>query len=200
MDLTLWWPKRFRWYGELFLDDMLAPWKLFSNDWGNKWALTCGMQYFGSIKSHDFETLLEYSHVEPWVYTHFYGGSHQYTNFDKSLGSQFGPNSQALTALFQMTVNPLHIAGIGLWHVAQNRSVRGGKITDIFQYPQEDTTRFADSEVKHFLGKGTEFKIGPILTYQFNPFGKIQVKLRYELDLKDFSNGSRLFLNGGFVF
>lgn len=200
MDLTLWWPKRFRWYGEMFLDDMLAPWKLFSNDWGNKWALTCGMQYFGNIKGRDFETLLEYTHVEPWVYTHFYGGSHQYTNFDKCLGSQLGPNSQGLTALVQMTVNPLHIAGIGLWHEAQNKTVRGGEITDIFQLPQDDTTLYRDSETKHFLGNGTKVKIGPIMTYQFNPFGKFQVKFRYELDLKDVSEGSRVFLNGGFVF
>jgi hypothetical protein len=99
-----------------------------------------------------------------------------------------------------MTLNPHHFAGIGLWHEAQNKSVRGGEITDIFQLPQEDSTQYTDSETKHFLGKGTVVKIGPILTYHFNPFGKFQIKLRYELDLKDVSEGSRVFLNGGFVF
>lgn len=200
-DLTLWWPKRFRWYGELFLDDILAPWKILSTDWGNKWALTCGMQSFGSILGRDFESLLEYSHVEPWVYTHFYGGSHQYTHFNKCLGSPLGPNSQGLTALFQLTVTPMHIPGLGIWYQAANSTVRGGSITDVFQYPDiSDSTKIHDSETKHFLGKGTISHFGPIVTYSFNPFGKFQIKFRYELDLIDNPGRSSMYLNGGFVF
>ncbi|MBN1603353.1 MAG: hypothetical protein JW915_17220 [Chitinispirillaceae bacterium] len=201
MDMTLWWPERFRWYGELFFDDILAPWKIFSNDWGNKWALTCGMQYFGSIKGMNFESTLEYSHVEPWVYTHFYGGSHQYTHFDKCLGSPLGPNSQGFTAHFQLTVSPKHIAGFGLWYQASNSTVRGGSINDIFQYSDKsDSTAFHDSETKHFLGKGTTSYFGPIVTYSFNPFGRFQIQLRYELDLIEDPGDSRFFCNGGFVF
>jgi hypothetical protein len=201
LDLTLWWPHRFRWYGELFLDDMLSPVKILSSDWGNKWALTCGMQHFGSIKGMDFETLLEYSRVEPWVYTHFYGGSHQYTNFDQCLGSPLGPNSQGLSGLFQLTLSPQHIPGIGIWYQASNATARGGKITNIFQFPDEtDSSRFYDSEKKHFLGKGTKSRFGPIVTYSFNPFGKFQVRFRYELDLIENPGRSAILLNGGFVF
>ena len=48
-DVNLLWPADFRWYAEFFLDDMLAPWKIFSSDFGNKWALTVGGQYFGTL-------------------------------------------------------------------------------------------------------------------------------------------------------
>lgn len=53
------------------MDDILSPLKIFTDDWGNKWAATLGMQYFGSLFGRDFTVNAEYSHVEPWVYTHF---------------------------------------------------------------------------------------------------------------------------------
>jgi hypothetical protein len=90
---------------------------------------------------------------------------------------------------------------MGIWYQASNTIVRGGTITDIFQYPDEtDNSRFYDSEKKQFLGKGTKSRFGPIVTYSFNPFGKFQIRFRYELDLIENPGRSAILLNGGFVF
>ena len=83
----------------ILLDDMLSPWTIFSNDWGNKWAATIGFQIFGSVLLRDLTFTAEYSHVEPWVYTHFFGGSHNYAHFGKSLGSPLGPKFTGNSAL-----------------------------------------------------------------------------------------------------
>jgi len=60
-DATLNWPDKTRFYGEFFIDDMTAPWSLFSSDWGNKWAFTIGGQYFGAIMNKDISATAEYT-------------------------------------------------------------------------------------------------------------------------------------------
>ena len=53
-DVSFSFPKNFRWYGELLLDDITSPVTIFSDDWGNKWAVTAGAEYFGIFLQKDF--------------------------------------------------------------------------------------------------------------------------------------------------
>lgn len=200
-DANLRWPEKFRWYMEFFIDDMLAPWKLFNDDWGNKWALTVGMQYFGRIRNRDMLIGAEYSRVEPWVYTHFYGRSHNFLHFDKCLGSPLGPNTQALVASAKVQVDKRNELGIGISHIGKNPSVRGGKITDIFQQETENEPReFTDNTKKEFLGDGTEWYLRPSVMWNFNPFGKFFVDAKWEIDVLDDCGRMELSLWGGISF
>jgi hypothetical protein len=200
-DLSVQWPAGWRWYGEFFLDDMLALWKLFSDDWGNKWAFTIGGNYFGRLLSRDITVIAEYSRVEPWVYTHFSGGSHRYTHFNQNLGSPMGPNSQAAIFSFLMQISPLHEVGIGLRHTAWNGTVRGGSITDVFQFEDpEDSTRFFDSPTKRFLGPGTEWYLQPVLYWNFNLFSMISLRTMGTVDILDKRGRCSLAIYGGFYF
>lgn len=200
-DVNLIYPQNFRWYLEFFMDDILSPLKIFTNDWGNKWAMTMGMQYFGSLFGRDFSVNAEYSHVEPWVYTHFYGGSHRYSHFDRCLGSPLGPNSQAIIVAIQSQINNLNEIGIGLSCLAKNANTRGGKITDVFQDENRvEEGQFFDSTKKRFLGPGAAWRIRPALNWNFNPFGIFTIKARYEIDLLDETGMSNLSIWGGLSF
>ncbi len=200
-DVNIIYPQNFRWYLEFFLDDILSPLKIFTDDWGNKWAMTLGMQYFSSLFGRDLTFNTEYSRVEPWVYTHFYGGSHRYSHFGQPLGSPLGPNSQAIIVAIQSQINKFNEIGIGLRYLAKNADTRGGKITDVFQDENRvEEGQFFDSTKKRFLGPGTVWRIRPALNWNFNPFGIFTIKARYEIDLRDEAGMSNLSIWGGLSF
>jgi hypothetical protein len=187
-DCNIAFPDNFRWYGELFIDDMLNPWSLFfSNDWGNKWALDIGGQYFTNVLSRDVTVTAEYCRVEPWVYTHFYGGSHRYDNFNVCLGAPLGPNSDLLSLSCETRLTPRNTVGLSLTHARTNHVQRGGNITDVFQDPG---TAHPDSPTRVFLnpadsGEATVTRAG--LYWKFDPFGLFRVNVKYEYDASGMS-------------
>jgi hypothetical protein len=195
-DCNIAFPDNFRWYGELFIDDMANPWSLFfSNDWGNKYAIDVGGQYFTSVMSRDVTASVEFCRVEPWVYTHFYGGSHRYDNFDVCLGAPLGPNSYLLTLTCDARITPRNCVGISFTNEATNHLQRGGNITDVFQDPG---TPNPDSPKKVFLDpKGTETMTRAGAYWKFDQFGIFRVALKYEYD---FSGTSEIQLYGGLYF
>ncbi|MBD3391273.1 MAG: hypothetical protein GF418_04385 [Chitinivibrionales bacterium] len=174
-DVSLHVPRGFRWYAEFLLDDITTPVTIFSDDWGNKWGLTAGGEYFGVFARRDIHALLEYSRVEPWVYTHFYGGSHRYTHFGRSLGSPLGPNSAALVFQADIALHPAHTIGLLAKNVRTNAKARGGSIEDVFQ-------RDVDSETKEFLGAGTRRENTAGLFWKMTPFGAFTMTALGEYD------------------
>jgi hypothetical protein len=195
-DCNIAFPDNFRWYGELFIDDMANPWALFfSNDWGNKYAIDVGGQYFASVMSRDVTASVEFCRVEPWVYTHFYGGSHRYDNFNVCLGAPLGPNSYLLALTCDARVTPRNCVGISFTNEAANHIQRGGNITDVFQDPG---TVNPDSPKKVFLdpkNTGTTTRVGAY--WKFDQFGMFHAALKYEYD---FSGKSEIQLYGGLYF
>ncbi|MBD3317376.1 MAG: hypothetical protein GF344_16430 [Chitinivibrionales bacterium] len=169
-DVSLTMPRCFRWYLEFFLDDITTPLTIFSNDWGNKWAVTAGGQYYGVWKERDVTATIEYSRVEPWVYTHFGGGSHRYTHFGQSIGSPLGPNADGLVGHLTYAIHRLHTVGLLARIERKNEQVRGGSLRHIWQEGK-------DSEIKVFLeSEGREVrKLGGV-TWQMSPFGLFHVE------------------------
>ncbi|MCL2688233.1 MAG: hypothetical protein FWE57_00105 [Chitinispirillia bacterium] len=202
-DASLNWPQNFRFYGEFFIDDMLSPWKIFSDDWGNKWAVTAGVQYFSTLYSRDISAGIEYSRVEPWVYTHFYGGSHRYDHFDISLGSPLGPNSRAVVINGDMNITKKSTIGLSLKSLAKNSQTRGGKITDIFQEERVEyliPVENYDSETKRFLGPGTVNHLRPGVYGYYDPSGPFRINASAEIDVDSDRGNIHLRLEGGFRF
>ncbi|MBN2415778.1 hypothetical protein JXO52_08040 [bacterium] len=81
-----------RFYGELFIDDLSAPWTLFSRDWGNKVAFTAGLDLASLFTLRDTYLGLEYSRIEPFVYTH-HKSVNIFEHYNVNLGSDLEPNS-----------------------------------------------------------------------------------------------------------
>ncbi len=196
VDLSLLWPRNFRLYGEFFLDDFLSPWKMFTDDFGNKWAFTAGMQYYNHVFSRDVSAGIEYSRIEPWVYTHFYGGSHRLDHFDKPLGSKMGPNSQALIASCDIGLTKRITAGLQVTSMAKGSS-RGSRITDVHQDPDDPNP---DPLTKTFLGPGTVHHFRPGIYASYDPFGIFKLNGILEVDLDQDRGSVHLGLDGGLCF
>ncbi len=81
----------FKFYGAYFMDDIDTA-KLFSDWYGNKWAFTLGLYIINPFKDINIDWRLEYTRIEPWVYTHFYP-INRYTNHTSCLGYYLGPNA-----------------------------------------------------------------------------------------------------------
>jgi hypothetical protein len=205
-DGELCFPENFRWYGEFLIDDMLSPWSIFTSDWGNKWAFTIGTQYFGTFMRKDYTATAEYSRVEPWVYTHFYGGAQNYAHFGQCLGMPLGPNSDALVLALESQVTPRNALGIKITATRKNSSVRGGSITDVFQdssYVYNGTRIFPlhpDNPVKHFLGAGTVSSTLLGVTWKYAPFGRFTLSSELDYDMASHRQGVYGSVYGGLVF
>lgn len=84
-------------YGEFFLDDLQEPTSLFNDFWGNRWAAMAGLRSAHSLGSGIFSQVLEWSRVEPWVYSHYYANTAQTSSRGYPLGNILGPNSMGLS-------------------------------------------------------------------------------------------------------
>jgi len=195
-DASLNWPQNFRFYGEFYIDDMSAPWTIFSDDFRNKWALTLGMQYFTVWGGRDVSAGAEVSRIEPWVYTHFYGGSHRYDHFNSCLGSDAGPNSLSAIVSCDIGVTKKVTLGVKAESISNNTSVRGGKITDIFQLSGDAP----DAVTKRFLGPGTVTYVRPGVYGRYDPFGMFRVNAGIDVDVAEERGRARFSLDGGFRF
>lgn len=85
-------------YSEFLVDDIQAPTSLFGDAWGNKWGWLAGSHFIKDWDKLKSGLVLEYSRLEPWVYTHFIENTAQSANHGYPLGNQNGPNSQSIEA------------------------------------------------------------------------------------------------------
>ena len=118
-------------YGELLWDDMKSPTSMFDDSWwGNKWAATVGVAR-DSLKFLNcmWDWFMEYTRVEPWVYTHHKGGGYTYASYAQGLGSDLGPNSQEVHTELSATYKFIN-ATLFASSVAKDTAF-GGNITDI---------------------------------------------------------------------
>ena len=84
-------------YSEFLIDDLSEPTSLFNNFWKNKWAWMFGVNIHKTLDKNQIGYIMEYSRIEPWVYTHYVTNTAQAANHGYPLGNQLGPNSQAFT-------------------------------------------------------------------------------------------------------
>jgi hypothetical protein len=158
-------------YGELLWDDMKSPTSMFDDGWwGNKWATSVGVAR-DSLKlgSTLWNWYLEYTRVEPWVYTHHKGGGYTYRSYSQSLGTDLGPNSQEVysevsgsykvesgflkDALFKGT---LHASAVA------KDTAFGGNITDMHTPESATDKKFLnDKTTLHYVEVGGKIEIKP---------------------------------------
>jgi hypothetical protein len=189
-DGMLMFPQGFRWYGEFLLDDMSSPFTLFTNDWGNKWAFTVGMQWAGSLCLRDTRFGFEYARVEPWVYSHFSGGSHNYVHFGENLGASIGPDADVLTASAGIALVPSQTITITATGIRQNKNARGGSVDQVFQ-------ENIDSPRKTFLDTGYTRKGRLEAMWEYGPYGLFTIDLGVFIQS---DNVAGVRMQGGFSF
>ncbi len=206
LDLSLRLPTNFHWYVEFLLDDMSAPHTLFSDDFGNKWGLTVGGQWFGVVGEKNITVSTEYSRIEPWVYTHFRGASHRYMHYGASMGSEMGPNSDLLWIDVAYQISSKHRLSISFENQRWNREYRGGSsehvfITETTVNDSKDslgnTDLIGDSITKEFLAGNVQTDQIVTAEWEFNAYRLFEVNSKLSYSSRD---GVGIGFTGGFRF
>ncbi len=141
-DLRL--PHSSRVYGELFLDDW-SGWDL--DFWGDKYAFTLGAEA-ASFPWEGSLLQVEYSRVEPWVFTH-QRADRQYQHFGALLGSSLPPDSHSFHFAFEQALRSNLDLRLEYAFMQRNAVERGTSVFDLHQ----DSI---DGRTKTFLGGTVE--------------------------------------------
>ena len=188
-------------YGELLWDDMKSPTSMFDDSWwGNKWAASVGVARDSlRIKSTLWDWYLEYTRVEPWVYTHHKGGGYTYRSYAQSLGTDLGPNSREVytevNVAYPFTSGFLKDAllkgGIHASAVAKDTAF-GGNITDMHT-PESDTDKkfLAKHSTLHYVELGSKL--------EFRPRSWVTIRMGYDRYFGDYE-GFRAMAGGSFQY
>ena len=188
-------------YGELLWDDMKSPTSMFDDSWwGNKWAASVGVVRDSlRIKSTLWDWYLEYTRVEPWVYTHHKGGGYTYRSYAQSLGTDLGPNSREVytevNVAYPFTSGFLKDAllkgGIHASAVAKDTAF-GGNITDMHT-PESDTDKkfLAKHSTLHYVELGGKL--------EFRPRSWVTIRMGYDRYFGDYE-GFRAMAGGSFQY
>lgn len=129
----------FRFYSEMFVDDLWAPWDIFSNYWGNKFAIALGSLWVDPFRISNSGLRVEYTRVEPFVYTHT-DSANVFEHYNVCLGSPLQPNSDQWTIQWER------------WQNLFWRGILGWEITRHGEGDRRRPHRSEDGEEKHFLG------------------------------------------------
>lgn len=173
-------------YTEFLIDDIQSPSSLFDDFWANKWAFMSGYQNQLNYNNFKLISTLEYSRVEPWVYTHYQPYRLQFDNHGLPFGNPNGPNSQtlliglnAINKNFQFGTNIEWLwKGTDPGSLIQDPSVTDG---DINLITHSNLIRARNTEFKNFLNGsyGPNWTIAPYFNFRWkwiNLQSKIQFK------------------------
>ena len=171
-DIQYYFMNRARVFGELFMDDLLSPSDIAKNYWGNKYAYTLGTEVH-DIGAEMSKLQLEYSRVEPWVYTH-HTKNNQLQHFGSLLGSSLPPNSHAFHArwskyfLFNLNVD------FEYGFFQHQYLARGSSVLDIHQITDPTTKEFLgeNTETRHQYGISTTYS--PIRLFELQLYSKFE--------------------------
>ena len=83
-------------YGEFLIDDITTT-KLGTDWYGNKFGWQIGSFIVEPFRFRDTDARIEYTRINPWVYTHRYP-INVYDHYRSTLGYHTGPNSDELSA------------------------------------------------------------------------------------------------------
>jgi hypothetical protein len=171
MDVEYRFSNQYRVYGELFLDDLVSPTQLFSNFWGNKYASVLGIEAEGLFWSNT-TWQLEYSRVEPWVYSH-HTRDNQFQTLGSLLGSSLLPNSHRVNTRIQKWFTHRISGDVEYTFYQHQHHDKGSNLFDVFEK--------GTSSTKNFLGDNpeTSHTLEGNLMYQYSRYIRSTVKLGY---------------------
>jgi hypothetical protein len=135
-----------RFYSEFLIDDMTEPSSLFNDYWGNKWAWTVGSQLICPQGEVNQGLLMEYTRVEPWVYTHYSSRSVQAQNREYSLANPLGPNAQGVSLKYYASAKEWQLSVRQDW--IWKGSDEGSDLLDTLYDNQEVRKEFLAGEDK----------------------------------------------------
>ncbi|MDP2982871.1 MAG: capsule assembly Wzi family protein [Candidatus Latescibacter sp.] len=132
-------------YGELFIDDLKTT-KLGTGWFGNKLAGHLGTFIVEPFNIPDVDARLEYTRIEPWVYTHRYPID-VYDHYGTGLGYNMDPNSDELSLEIRKRFSRRLAAEISFHRYRHGANPPGKNIGGDMHQGFRD----GDSKTSHFL-------------------------------------------------
>jgi hypothetical protein len=80
--------------GSITYDDINVP-DLFTSVWSDRYGWQAGMFYADMFGIENTALMVEYTRIEPFVYSHARSRDGSYTNLDRILGPRIGPNADS---------------------------------------------------------------------------------------------------------
>jgi hypothetical protein len=93
-DVQLHFIKNIELTGTLFYDDIMVP-DMFTNKWRDRYAWQVGMFYADPFTISNVNLVVEYTRVEPYVFSHGRSRDDSYTSLGAMLGTNVGPNGDS---------------------------------------------------------------------------------------------------------
>ena len=82
-------------YSTIMIDELTTS-RMFDDYMNNKWIIQGGTQFVYNVLNYPGCINIEFTAARPWVYTHKSPETGSYTHNGRSLGFEYGPNSQLL--------------------------------------------------------------------------------------------------------
>jgi hypothetical protein len=139
--------------GTILYDDIMVP-DMFTNKWRDRYAWQVGMFYADPFTISNTNLIVEYTRVEPYVFSHGRSRDDSYTSLGAVLGTNIGPNGDAW--IFRADYLPLRnlVLSLGVIKGRHGMNIldREGKVLvnvggDVL-FPHRDGV---DSDTKEFL-------------------------------------------------
>jgi len=161
-------------YGEIFIDDLSLEYPIGAY-WGNKLAYFFGAALARPLGWRDADVRLEYTRVDPFVYTH-QDSFNVYTHSGESLGSQLGPNADRVR--FALAYQPHRDVRLTseFWH---DRKGKGNLFT-----PHQDADGNSKGFLKGVLETANEWRAGMTVQIRRDVYVEITYSHR---DVKNFN-------------
>jgi len=187
-DITISLIDNYKFYGELFIDDFTLSENPFTY-FGNKFAFQVGGFLTNPLGLRDLQLRLEYTRVEPFVYTHR-DSINTYLHYDKIIGYWLGPNADDL--FLKADYQPMRDVRLSfLWE----RIRRGeGDVTIPHQKEDGPRKRFLSGvvEKKHIWGFNLTYQIRRDVFLSLN-YKLLRVENQDRTLGKDLTDGQLLF-------
>ncbi|GEM_PF-6925622 len=157
-------------YGQLVMDELRKK-KLFTNWWGNKYALQGGAAIqCGSLPGGDARLVLEGVAVRPWMYTHNTATGH-YTHDGISLGYPDGANLVSGTVELNLPLRP-RLAFDGAFTWMRQGSVGCHPLMNYDDRPAE-TAHWLEGDI------ATSTRLASVVTWQLLAHHALKFGCRY---------------------
>jgi hypothetical protein len=144
-------------YGELFIDDLFAPWDIFDDYWGNRVAFTAGGHWVDPAGIQNTDFFVEYTRIEPYVYAHR-DSVNVFEHYASGLGHFLQPNSDGWFAEARTRFDLRFQTGL---RFELTRHGRGGRRTP-HRDDEGEKKRFLDGIVERQTRLALKFEIQPV--------------------------------------
>ena len=139
-------------YGTMLYDDIHFA-ELFQNFWYDRYAWQAGMIYADVATVSNTTLVVEYTHVEPWLFAHNRSRDGSYTSYEQLLGPRIGPNADSW--FFRLDYLPLRnlfvSLGVLIGRKGQNTYDSQGYLVENVGADPLVPHRSTDPEMKSFL-------------------------------------------------